>query len=604
MMQTLRNKMKHIMLITLLAFLATIIFSWGMGGFKNRLSKAQQGIIGVVNGTQINYEQFSASVNEQLEAMRAQTGNNDIPDYQVRQVRDQVWETLVSRILIQDEIRRQNITITDEEVVFTLRNRPPQFIMENEQFQTDGRFDFQKYREALENPNNYQSWIPVENYLRTMLPEQKIQQRIVSSVRVTDNELLQEYRRENETAKVRYAGFTTSDVSDENLLVSKSEIKNYYNENKDKFKVDEMRKIRYVLFEKNPSQEDTVQTYEDARDIITQLKRGADFAELAKDYSEDRGTAEKGGDLGFFGKNEMVGPFAEAAFSAKIRDIVGPVKSRFGLHIIQVLAKKREKGETKVHARHILLKFLASPETEENVYSSANYFYDEITENGNDAFDDVAAAGGQEVKETNAFPKGEFIPGLGLAGRINFLAFNNKKGWTSTPVTLNDNIIVFQVSDIIGEHYKPLEDVEKTAQNSILAQKKKDVCREQAQSFRETISKGTSFDEAAAANSIETAETGFFKWNDYIPKVGKNIDFTSAAFSLGKGEASDIIETSNGFFVLEVLDKQDADPKAFEEAKESLKNTYMQKKQRAFYIAWYNSLKAEADIEDFREVFF
>jgi len=604
MMQILRDKMKHIMLLTLLAFLATIIFSWGMGGFKTKLTKAQQGIIGVVDGTQIHYEQFLAAVNNQLDRIREQTGNNDIPEYQIKSIRDQVWESMVSEILIREEISRQGLRISDEEIVYTLRNRPPDFIRNNEQFQTNGKFDFAKYRQALENPNNYRSWLPVENYLRNQLPAQKIQQRIIASVRVTEDEIRNEYMLENQKVKVRYAGFRISDISNENILVAENEIKKYYKNHKENFKVNEQRKIEYVVFQKIPSKDDSLQTYQDAEDIIKQLKAGSDFSSFAKDYSEDRSTAVKGGDLGFFGKGEMVKPFEEAAFSAKIRDIIGPVKTRFGLHIIQVLAKKREKGKTKIHARHILIKFIPSPETEENVNTSANYFYEEVTDKSAKPFNVTAKLENYDLKETNPFFKGNFIPGIGVASHINYLAFNNKKGWISRPITINDNIIVFRISDIIGEYIKPQKEVEKVIQATLVRKKKKEKCRILADNFYKSISNGRTFDKAGSEKSIKINETGFFGWNDYIPQVGKNISFTSSAFSLKKGEFSKPIETNDGYFILKVIDKQSISDQAFKSQFDQLKNNILQKKQRAFYMAWYNSLKNKAKIEDYRELFF
>jgi len=603
-MQTLRDKMKHIMLLTLLAFLATIIFSWGMGGFKTKLSKAQQGIIGAVNGTQIHYEQFLTAVNNQLDRIREQTGNNDIPEYQVKSVRDQVWESMVSEILIRDEIARQGIRISDEEIVYTLRNRPPDFIINDEQFHTDGKFDIVKYRQALENPNNYQAWIPVENYLRNVLPTQKIQQRIIASVRVTENEIRNEYMLENQKVKVRYVAFKTSDISNENILVNDSEIKKYYKNHKEEFKVDERRKIEYVLFEKKPSKNDSLQTYQDAEDIIKQLKNGADFASLAKDYSEDRATAVKGGDLGFFGRGEMVKPFEDAAFSAKIREIVGPVKTRFGLHIIQVLAKKREKGKTKIHARHILIKFIASPETEENVNTSANYFYEEVTDKNAKPFDVIAKQEGYTPKETNPFPKGNFIPGIGVASHVNYLVFNNQKGWISRPITINDNIIVFRITDIINEYTKPIKEVEKIIQTTLIREKKREQCKLLADNFYQKISSGKTFDNAASEDSLKIYETGFFRWDDYIPQVGKNVEFTSAAFKLNKGDVSRPIGNNNGYFILQVTDKQSISEKDFKLQFDKLKNDVLQKKQRAFYMAWYKSLKDKAKIEDYRDLFY
>ena len=131
-------------------------------------------------------------------------------------------------------------------------------------------------------------------------------------------------------------------------------------------------------------------------------KKGADFAELAEIYSDDPGSAAKGGDLGFFSRGSMVKPFEEAAFSAKIGDIVGPVQTNFGLHIIKIEDKKIEDGNEQVKARHILLKFNASRETQETARDNANYFAEVAPEDG---FNQTVLSEKIKVDTTDFFTK-------------------------------------------------------------------------------------------------------------------------------------------------------------------------------------------------------
>ena len=188
MMNWLRRNMKYILGLVALSFILTIIFSWGMGGFKNKRYKAEQGIIGVIDGQKIQYQHFQYVLEQQYEQMKQQTKVDDLPDYQKKSIRDRVWNELVTQILISKEIKRLNIGVTPQEVVYELKNNPPQVIQNSEQFQTDGKFDINKYHRMLNNKAYYDQWIPFENDIAVKLPMQKIQQWILSKVRVTKSQ--------------------------------------------------------------------------------------------------------------------------------------------------------------------------------------------------------------------------------------------------------------------------------------------------------------------------------------------------------------------------------------------------------------------------------
>ena len=155
MMQTLRKYMKQIFWVVAIAFIATIVFSWGMGGFKDKGYQAQQGIIGIINGQKIQYQQFAMALDQEIENLKLQSGNQDISEYRIQSLRDQIWESIVQNILLTQEIDRLNIQASPDEIVFQLRNNPPEFIRSNEQFQTEGQFDMTKYQQALSDPRNY-----------------------------------------------------------------------------------------------------------------------------------------------------------------------------------------------------------------------------------------------------------------------------------------------------------------------------------------------------------------------------------------------------------------------------------------------------------------
>ena len=139
MMQTLREKTKHIMIVVAIAFLATIIFSGGMGGLQ-RKTPFEKGIIGEVNGTQIMWKDFQGALVEQYQSMRERTNQEEISEYQKIRIRDQVWNSFVQQILFAEQIKEMGLTVSNEEIYYALKNNPPQQLRSNELFQTEGTF--------------------------------------------------------------------------------------------------------------------------------------------------------------------------------------------------------------------------------------------------------------------------------------------------------------------------------------------------------------------------------------------------------------------------------------------------------------------------------
>jgi len=603
MMQTLRKYMKHIFWVVSIAFIATIVFSWGMGGFKDKTSGVEQGIIGIINGRKIQYQEYAQTVSQRLDLLKEEQGTTDIPEYRIQSIRDEVWESMVQNILYAQEIKRLGIQATPQEVVFQLRNNPPDFIRSIEQFQTDGQFDMTKYQQALSDPRNYDQWIPVENILRGSIPMQKLQQYVLSTIRITDEEVRDAYIKENQKVNAKYIFFDPTNVSLENIEVSDSEIKTYYEERSEEYRVPEKRKVEYVVFEGKPSAEDSSQIWEDSYDILQRLKAGVDFEELAKE-SDDEGTKDRGGDLGFFGKGDMVKPFEEAAFSANIRDFIGPVETQHGLHIIQVLARKFENGETKVHARHILLKFKTSPETYDDLNNKADYFYDEVNATKAKQFAKVAEQEGLTVQETPPFQEGSFIPGIGMVSRLNYLVFREKLNYVSPPTSTGENIIVFRISEIQKPQSRPLEEVESSIRNILQREKQKDKSGELCRQVWEKINGGLSFEQAADEDSVEIRETGPFGLLSYISGIGRDPHIAGAAFQLNVGEMSNPIDGERGYYLIQVIDRTEIDERLLETALANKRQELMRQKQQRVFMAWYNELKEKADIDDYRNQYF
>ncbi len=595
-MKRMREHTKALLIFLVLAFVGTIIFSWGMDvtGIKHRPN-----VLGEVAGKKIGVQQYYKALQNRIDSYRQRT-NKELTDAQLKQFQDQTWQTLVQQILLGNEIKKRGITVTDQEIIYNFQHNPPQELRQNESFQTNGKFDMKKYYQAMQNPQNDQFWMGVEDYLRNYLPYQKLQDIISSSVIVSDEEVHWDFIKKNEKAKVKYIYFSPTKFINTPITVTDAEIKAYYQKHKEDYKEPETRKIKYAIFPVKATASDTAAIYAEANRIIKKLKNGTDFAELASTYSDDQASAQKGGDLGYFTKGTMVKEFEKAAFAAKVGQIVGPIKTSFGLHIIKVEDKKYENGKLKVRARHILLKFEPSGETKDSIKGKAAYFASNAKEEGFDA------AAKQDttihVKESPYFRRGGFIPGIGFNQDIAKFVFKNKpKGISETPFETKLGYAMVEVTGVKKEHIKSLEEVNDQIKNITLNQKRKEKAGQWAAAERAKMKKPQDFELVAAKDSLTIKEAGPFSMDDFVPGVGNDPNFKGAAFHLTTNGISQPVETVKGYYLIKLLEKTPFDEKEFALQKDLIRQQLLQKKRQQAFTAWYNQLKTEAKIKDYRD---
>jgi len=595
LMNKMRENTKTILLILVFAFILTIIIDWGAGGLK---SGPKPGVIGVVNGEEILHEEFSKAYQEQLAAYRERTGAEP-EGYQLTSLENQVWERLVQSHLLGQIVKDRGIYATDQEILDEIFHNPPEFLKESFK-DSNGVFNREKYEQAIQQGSPTQ-WRTVENILRANLPYQKLDRQIRATARVTDDEARLEFIKENINAKVDYILYDVNSFQSDSNKITEAEIKNYYEEHKEDFRQPERRKLNYVLFELKTTPQDSAEIRALAQDLLRQAKSGDDFAELAQTYSEDPGSGSKGGDLGYFGKGAMVKPFEEAAFAAKKGEIVGPVESRFGLHIIKVEDKKYEDGELKVKARHILLKFQPSANTRENISYSASYLAEYAKDVGLEA---AAEAESLQVQSTDFFQKGGFIPGIGMERGLARWTFASKVGEVSKVIYTENGYIVASLAAVDKEHIKPLEEVKTEIVRRLQANQRMELAKAKCLKAFEKIKSGYALDQVAEEDSLEIKHVDSFKMTGYIPGVGREPAFVGVVFAMDDGEISKPVKGTRGYYLIQLIEKDKFEQDAFERQKAAIKNRILQQRRQAAYSKWYSKLKEHSEIKDFRDVYY
>ncbi|MCI0691558.1 peptidylprolyl isomerase [candidate division KSB1 bacterium] len=618
MMKAMRENTHIVLGILLLAFLGLIVVEWGSESTIFR-PKEQTGVIATINGYDIHYEQFYRAYEQQLEQYKQQTGQEPAEN-QLDYFRNQVWENMVREVLVTQEIEKRGIKATNKEIVHYIYNEPPDIIKQNPSFQKDGQFDNAKYQAALNDASADQFWRQVEGYLRASLPYQKFQDEFDATALVTESQVRNDYVKRNQKATVRYIFFNpenyrkkANDASGQ-IPVEKGAIDQYYKEHEQEFKEAEKRKIDYIIFSNKATRADSDTVRSLAADILRRARSGEDFAQLAQIYSEDESNRDKGGDLGFFKRSAMVKPFEDAAFAANPGDIVGPVQTTFGLHVIKVVAKKKEndenkdkktkegEGEEMVQASHILLKFQPSRQTIEAAKDSASYFASLAKETGWEA----ALKADQLTTQTSPFfDEGSgFVPGVGVKRSVSYFVFRSTVGEVSEALEVPQGFLVLRVAEVQADRIKPLEEVQAQIENIVRLEKLKDFAFEAAKAARAKLDQNMTLEDLAAQDSLEIKTAEPFARNGFVSGLGKDPNFIGTAFSLQPNQISPAVKGSRGSYLIQLLHLDAIDEADYQAKKEMIREDLMNRAKQGAFAEWYTHVKEKANIKDYRDLYF
>lgn len=338
MFQFLRKMIVPLMMFVLVAFIATIIFSWGGGGFGGRTDN----VVGVIDGYDVTLQEFEGYHTNLVRQERAKTPDQDIPSEKSRELREQAWNQLVADKLMMNEVEKNGIYVTQKEIFDFIAYYPPVSLQSAPQFMTDGKFDYQKYVNAMPIPENAPFWAQVEASVTPDLLKRKLVEDLYNSIRITPAEIMEEFLTTRERVKIGYINVSSDILRATVPQATEEEKKEYYDNNKSEFEIDERAVLEVVKFDKTPSDNDWTSIEYELQAIYDTIMAGAEFAEMAQIFSED-GSAASGGDLGWFAKGRMVPPFDSAVFSMKKGDISKPIKTQFGWHLINLIDKKTER---------------------------------------------------------------------------------------------------------------------------------------------------------------------------------------------------------------------------------------------------------------------
>lgn len=536
-------------------------------------------------------------------------------------------EQLIDQKLIEDEANRIGLSVSDDALEQTIESQSA--------FQDNGRFDVTRYQEILRSndlePANY------ESDTRAQMLNDAMRQMVTHATQISTAETRSAYDQFSiklalSYITVPYTQFTAG------INPTDQEVAKFYLQNKEIFREPDRIKISFIRYDPaqlaaagEPSDEDIQNFYDDnaktmfthpaevhashiliavapgasqkdkdaarakAEDILKQLQAGANFAALAKKYSNDPGTKNNGGDLGSFPRGEMVKPFEDAAFSLKPGQMT-IVETQFGFHVLKVDDVEAAGTDAPEQVRGKIIAELRRKAGIE--MGKADVQQDLTAALTGHSLDEIAKKRGLAVVSPPEFAANEQIKGAEDDTKLGPAVFKLDTGSTSA---VTDTDVPYLVNVIAKDpsHVPPLADIHDLVRMMLIRVTAETKAHKLAQSIIAKIVTPDDFTKAAVTNHLDIHETGAFaRSTDTIPGLGTMGSVISQAAATAKvpGVLKDPAENDGNWYIFELTSRTFPTDAQWEADGPDFAKTYTDQTQAQAWMNFVNDLKSRAQI--------
>jgi peptidyl-prolyl cis-trans isomerase D len=621
-----RNWLKWSLGLVVLTFIAFYIPSF-LDQTGTSVGASASDVVASVNGTDIRGLDYQRRYQNQIQAYRQQYGGS-INEQLLRQlgIDQQILQQMVDEQAALAEAQRQGIRVSDEELAQQIFSIPA--------LQENGRFiGEQRYEQLLASQYPPITKSDFEQSLRRSLMIDKLRSAVTDWIAVSDTDLEREYRNRNEKVKLQVVALTADKFRDK-VTVNDADVASHYDAHKTEYRKGEQRKIRYLLVDRDqlrarvnvtpqeiesyynsntqqfqtPEQvrashillktegKDEAAVRKQAEDILKQAKAsGADFAALAKKYSEDDGSKANGGDLDYFSKGRMVPEFEQAAFSMQPGQISDLVKSQFGFHIIKVVDKKAASTRTLDEVRAQIQTTLTTQRVDQQIAERTRDLDMRVKKPSD--LDTVGKESGSVVSETGFFARDEPVPGIGPTPEVTNQAFQMKDGEVSRGLQSPRGPMYITVTGKRDPYVPNLDEVKDRVREDVIKVRAAELSKQKAGEIAAALRASKDFAGTAKAQGLEAKDTQLITRGSPIPDVGVSQEIDNVAFTLPTGGVSDPIATPTATVIVHVAERQEVTPDAFRTAKESFRTQLLNEHRAQFFESYMAKAKQTMKIQ-------
>ncbi|HWP65719.1 MAG TPA: peptidylprolyl isomerase [Candidatus Limnocylindria bacterium] len=615
MLRFLRNSARSTAIKVLFLLLAFTFVLWGAGTYQmSRLNTVAR-----VYDRAISQAELARETETLQRRFQEMTRGATLPSIDFR---SQALNGLIETALIQHEADRLGLDVTETELVATITSMP--------ELQRNGRFD----RELLERVLEFQrERDEFENEVRQDILTRRFRDLMIDGVQVSPAEVEAEYRSQNDQVSLLYVRISADDAV-RDVTLSEAELADYLSKHQERYVGPPMTRARYVAFapadyqelaapspaqieafyeahkndrftkpeevrarhilvrvEPDASDADRAAARKRAEELLARVKAGEDFASIAKQHSDDPGSAPRGGDLGAFPRGRMEPTFEQAAFALEAGTVSDVVETPFGFHIIKVDARDPGGVQELAAVRDEIVAELTRERGLELARQDADKVRRAVVGGKS-----LAEAAGKPPIESKPFAEGALVPDLGRVPEFVKAAFALDEGQVSDLIEERDAIYILQPFERTGPAVPPLADirarVEFDAKRAIGSKRAK----EQAEKL---LARAREVGLAAAAEEarLATQETGLFaRRAGSVPTLGAAPVLREAAFTLTPAAplAPEVYDLSGDAVVAALASQQPATMAQFENERAQLQESLLERKRRAIYERYLDGLKQQA----------
>lgn len=620
--------------ILLYAVALSFIIGFGAMGYVGKAARGKNatGWIARVNSHEVTYQDFKRALRNVREYYREQYGDKAEDYMKLLSIENMTLQELIREKVLLDEAAERGIVVSDQELQGAIRKM-------GAFHKKDGRFDKQLYVKQLRRYGL--SPLEFEESQRQGMASNNLKLLVLDSVKVSDGELWGTYVMNNDRVSLNFMKFSPDKLTEEPAVTDQM-VKDYFDKNKEEFKIAEKRNIQYIEFDNSDffgeveltdeqimgyydrnketkykvgeqvkashiliksSPEGTPEKQQSAQQLADKVQKmaseaGADFAALAAQYSEDEGNKNKGGDLGWFEKKKMVPEFADAAFAMSEGEVSGVIKTMFGYHIIKVFGKREAGYKPVLEVASEIRKSLKGSEAGQLALLKAESVFTELKPGA----DLVDYANDNELKAQApaAFENRGKIPGVTDAFKVASETFKLDKDEISKPIQGRGKVYIVKLIEIEPEKELAFDEAEEKVRAKVLETQRVAQLAIIADQARQKLVAGEAPDQVAQEFGVKIESTGSFTRGSYgIPKLGSAEGLMGAAFALTmeKPFADKVFESRNAQVVVWLEEKASSDKAGFEKEKESLRKQVLKDKEQEMFEGFIQDAMKRAKIE-------
>ncbi len=592
---------------------------------------AGQGVLAKVGDQEVSVEQV-----RQRAQMMARGRN--FPPQLMPLLQQQAAQQLLVKAALISEAGHMGLRVTNDELVHELHSGAF-----GAQLFPDGNFVGQQRYEDFVSQNFQMSVPQFEQELKDSLLLRKLEYLVQGGVTVSDAEAFQEYQAENTKVKFEYAVVTLdsilghinpteeelkayfeknaaryanaiperrkidyvlidqSKIADE-TKVTQDDLQRYYNQHRDEFHVADEVNVRHILIKTPPPGPDgkvDPKAVEAARakaqEILNKLKAGTNFAELAKKYSEDPGSKDNGGSLGWIGKGRTVPEFEKVAFELQPGQASGLVQTSFGFHIIQVDAKRTAHQQTLDEVKAQIEPIVKQEKAARTVEALANTVAMQARAAG--GLQAAAAKNGLKVEQSPLVARTDTLPGIGSAPQFMDAVFSANAKNPSDVVNVPQGYAIFQVTEIKPPEKPTFEQVRATVESDFKQERAANLLQKRTAELSDRARAEHDLTKAAKEDGATVKASELVGRKDQVPDIGALSGQAAVAFTLKPGAISGPIVTGRDGVVLQILDRQAPTETEFQASKDQIREQLLQEKRNEAFEIFASNLRQRMEKE-------